>query len=208
VQYGEKNKELNQYDGGNRNEQQYESDAIDYDYHEMFKTIFSNLEPYWTEYNTFYIWSGGLHLHEIRLAMQDSPNIIWGDYLTWIKNQHVFSRKDYQPQHEFCIYGWYNKHRFYPETSRPTILNYNKPLSNDIHPAMKPIALIKQTIEDGTKEGDNILDLFTGSGTALIAAEQSNRNFYGIELDPHYCDVIIKRWEDYTNQKATKITYE
>lgn len=205
VRYGDKNAELNSYDGGNRLEEQYDNDELDYDYHDMFKTIFTNLEQYWADYNTFYIWSGGLHLHEIREAMKDSPNIQWGDYLVWIKNKFSFVKKDYQAQSEFCIYGWYKRHRFYPESARTTVLNYNKPTSNDLHPAMKPIALIKQTIEDGTQPNDNILDLFTGSGTTLIAAEQTNRNFYGIELDPHYCDVIIKRWEQYTGKKAIKL---
>lgn len=205
VQYGQKNEFLNNYDKGNRIQAQYENDELDYDYHQMFTTIFKNLEEYWAEYNTFYIWSTGSHLHQIRQAMEEANEIKWGHYLVWIKNNHVLGQKDYYAQHEFCIYGWHDKHHFYPETARTTVLNYNKPLANDLHPTMKPIELIKQTIEDGTQPNDNILDLFTGSGTALIAAEQTNRNFYGIELDPHYCDVIISRWEKYTGKKAEKI---
>ena len=204
VDYGKKNEFLNNYDKGNRIQEEFENDELEQDTYTLFKTIFTNLEPHWAEYNTIYIWSLGLHLHEIRTAMLSS-DIKWGDYLIWIKNQHVLSHKDYYAQHEFCIYGWHNKHKFYPDTARTTVLNYDKPIRNDVHPTMKPIDLVKQTIEDGTQKGDNVLDLFTGSGTALLACEQSERTFFGIELDPHYVDVIIKRWEDFTSMQAVKL---
>lgn len=70
---------------------------------------------------------------------------------------------------------------------------------------MKPVALVANAIQDSTKEGDVILDVFGGSGTSLIASEQTNRRCLMMELDPHYCDVIISRWEQLTGKKATKI---
>lgn len=208
VRLGDTNAERNQYDGFDRQEIQYQCDETDYNYYDMFKTIFTNLVRYWSEHNTFYIWSGDQHLHEIRQAIEDSPDIKYHQQLIWVKtgsHGYAFTRKDYQPQHEYAIYGWYKTHKFYPDSSRSTLLKYDRLIKNDLHPAMKPIELIKQTIEDGSQPGDNILDLFTGSGTTLISAEQTNRNFYGVELDPHFCDVIISRWEKYTGKKAVKL---
>lgn len=74
-----------------------------------------------------------------------------------------------------------------------------------IHPTQKPVRLLSEILRDTTKEGDSVLDLFGGSGTTLIAAEQLNRKCYMMELDPHYCDVIIARWEKMTGKKAIKI---
>ena len=84
-------------------------------------------------------------------------------------------------------------------------MEYNKPTANKLHPTQKPVELISHTISDGTKKGDNILDVFLGSGTSLIACEQTGRICYGMELDPVYIDVIITRWENYTGKKAKKV---
>lgn len=181
----------------------YSNDEVDTDYHAMFCEIFKNIKPYWAEQNTFYIWSLGQHLHNIRMAINDS-SLVWSDYLIWLKNNHVLGRKDYNAQHEFCIYGWYGKHKFYGPF-RTTILQYDKPLVNRLHPTMKPIELIRQTVTDGTKAGDLVLDMFAGAGSSLIACEQTGRTWRGIELDPHYCDIIVQRWQDYTGQKAEKV---
>lgn len=83
-----------------------------------------------------------------------------------------------------------------------TVINENKPTINDMHPTMKPIKLIGRLIKNSSKINEKILDLFGGSGSTLIAAEQTNRTCYTMELDPKYCDVIVKRWETLTNQKA------
>ena len=83
-----------------------------------------------------------------------------------------------------------------------TVINENKPTVNDIHPTMKPIKLIGRQIKNSSRIDEIILDLFGGSGSTLIAAEQSKRICYMMELDPKYCDVIVKRWETLTNKKA------
>ena len=79
---------------------------------------------------------------------------------------------------------------------------YDKPRKCDLHPTMKPVALVANALLDGTKEGDTVLDIFGGSGTTMIAAEQTERKCLMMELDPHYCGVIIKRWENLTGRKA------
>ena len=171
------------------------------DNRKLLNAVFSQLQERWAEYNTFYCWSLGFRLHELRLAMQDS-GLTWGDYLVWVKNIPVLGRKDYHAMHEFCIYGWYKKHKFHSNIPRSTVLNYQKPHLNDMHPTTKPLSLIRQTITDGTQAGEIVLDPFAGSGSALIASEQTDRRCYAMEIDPHYCDVILARWEKYTGKQA------
>ena len=198
VMYGEKNAYLNALDGGKRIEKQYENDELDFDYNKMFKIIFENIP--WADYNTIYIWSGGQKLIELRQTM-DECKIKFSQYLIWLKNNHVLTRQDYSSKNEFCLYGWKGRHKFY-SGFRTNILEYDKPMANKLHPTQKPPELIAQTILDGSTKDDVVLDLFLGSGTTLIAAEQAGRACYGMEIDPAYIDVIIKRWENFTGGKA------
>ena len=80
---------------------------------------------------------------------------------------------------------------------------FNKPRTNDLHPTMKPVELVQRAIENSSKTRDIILDLFGGSGTTMIAAEKANRSAVLVELDPLYCDVIVRRWQEFTGRKAT-----
>ena len=128
--------------------------------------------------------------------------------LIWEKNSATFSlgRLDYDYQHEPILYAWAKKHKNYRKGEfRTTIWKYDKPRKCDLHPTMKPVELVANCMKDGTVEGDSVLDVFGGSGTTLIAADQLNRNAFVMELDPHYCDVIIARWEKLTGEKAVKI---
>lgn len=124
--------------------------------------------------------------------------------LIWVKNTFVMGRQDYQWRHEPILYGWKEgaSHYFINDRTQSTILEFDKPTRNAEHPTMKPIDLLVKLIKNSSKENDLVLDLFGGSGSTLIAAEQTNRICYMMELDPKYCDVIIKRWETLTNQKA------
>lgn len=87
-----------------------------------------------------------------------------------------------------------------------SVWDINKPLKNDLHPTMKPIELVANCILDATQEGDSIIDVFGGSGTTLIAAEQTGRKCFMMEIDPHYCDVIMARWEKLSGNTAVKIS--
>ena len=89
-----------------------------------------------------------------------------------------------------------------------SVIYENKPTRNDIHPTMKPIALVGKFIINSSKSGWNVLDLFGGSGSTLMAAEQLGRTAFIMELDERFCDVIVKRWEDYTGQQAVRIPAE
>lgn len=128
--------------------------------------------------------------------------------LIWEKNSATFSlgRLDYDYQHEPIFYTWTKKHHNYRKGQyRTTIWKYDKPRKCDLHPTMKPVELVANCLNDATKAGDIALDVFGGSGTTMIACEQLGRHARLIELDPHYCDVIIARWEKFTGMKAEKI---
>lgn len=124
--------------------------------------------------------------------------------LVWVKNTFVMGRQDYQWRHEPILYGWKEGagHYFIDDRKQSTVLEFDKPTRNAEHPTMKPIDLLVYLIKNSSKENQLILDLFGGSGSTLIAAEQTKRVCYTMELDPKYCDVIIKRWESLTGEKA------
>lgn len=203
VDYGSKNEFLNKYDEGKRNQTLILNDAID-DYKCFFTKVLQNIKQFLNDYNTVYIFMSGVELHNLRISI-DETGYKFSQYLIWLKNNHVLSRLDYQPKTEYCLYGWYNHHKFYGEFNTD-VLEFPRPQKSKLHPTMKPIQLISKLIQNSTKEKMNILDVFGGSGTTLIACEQLNRNCYMIELSPEYCQTIIKRWEEYTGQKAEKIT--
>lgn len=203
VDYGNKNEFLNKYDEGNRNQTPILNDAID-DYKRFFTKVLQNIKQFLNDYNTVYIFMSGVELHNLRISI-DETGYKFSQYLIWLKNNHVLSRLDYQPKTEYCLYGWYNHHKFYGEFNTD-VLEFPRPQKSKLHPTMKPIQLISKLIQNSTKEKMNILDVFGGSGTTLIACEQLNRNCYMIELSPEYCQTIINRWEEYTGQKAEKIT--
>ena len=124
------------------------------------------------------------------------------------KNTATFSleRLDYDYKHEPIFYTWTKgHHNFRGGEYRTTIWNYDKPRKCDLHPTMKPVELVMNAINDGTKEGMTVLDGFGGSGTTLIACEKTGRKCRMMELDPKYIDVIIERWENMTGKKAVLV---
>jgi len=124
--------------------------------------------------------------------------------LVWNKNSLVMGRQDYHWKHEPCLYGWTEgaAHYWSSDRKQTTILEFDKPRRNKEHPTMKPVDLFEYQMANSTKQGDIVLDSFGGSGTTLIAAERIHRKARLMELDPAYCDVIVKRWEDFTGKKA------
>lgn len=153
----------------------------------------------------FYIWHADSEGFNFRGACRD---VGWKvrECLIWSKNTFVLGRQDYQWQHEPCLYGWKDgaAHNWYSDRSQTTILEFDRPNRNAEHPTMKPVGLFQYLIGNSTKRGDIVLDSFGGSGTTLIACEQSGRSARIIELDPCYCDVIIERWQNLTGQRAVR----
>ena len=155
---------------------------------------------------SFYIWHAEFEKYNFVGACNDVDWTI-RQTLIWNKNQFTLGRQDYQWKHEPCLYGWKPgaSHSWYGGYSETTVLDFNKPNKNIEHPTMKPIELFAYLIKNSTKQGDNVLDNFGGSGTTIMACEQLNRRAFVIELDPKYVDVIINRWEEYTGEKAVKL---
>lgn len=116
--------------------------------------------------------------------------------LVWVKNSLVLGRQDYHWRHEPILYGWKEggSHYFIDDRTQDTVWEYNKPKANDLHPTMKPLELVGRAIKNSSRKGDVVLDLFGGSGSTLIAAEQIQRSAYLMEIDERYVDVIVKRY--------------
>ena len=154
----------------------------------------------------FYIWHADSEGYNFRYACHE---VGWKvrECLIWQKNTMVMGRQDYQWKHEPCLYGWKEgaSHNWYSDRKQTTLLAFDRPTRNAEHPTMKPIPLFAYQMCNSTKPGDLVLDSFGGSGTTLIAAEQMRRRSRLMELDPHYCDVIIARWEKFTGLKAERI---
>jgi DNA modification methylase len=112
--------------------------------------------------------------------------------ITWNKGNHTLSNSDYYSKCEHIFYGWINEHNFYGETDFD-IWEIPRTQKNDLHPTMKPIPLCEKAINNSSKVNDLVLDLFLGSGSTMVASHQLKRKCYGMELDPKYCDVIVKR---------------
>lgn len=123
--------------------------------------------------------------------------------LVWVKNNMTMGT-EYRGMHEPCLYGWKGDapHCWNNDNSQTTVLNFKRPSVNDLHPTMKPVDMLEYLIKNSTNRDDIVLDSFSGSGSTLVACERTGRIARCMELDPKYCDVIIKRWQDYTGQKA------
>ena len=151
----------------------------------------------------FYIWHADSEGYNFRGACHD---INWKvrQCLIWNKNAQVMGRQDYHWKHEPCLYGWKEgaSHLWASDRKQTTVLDFDRPNRNGEHPTMKPVALFDYQIKNNTKGSDIVLDSFGGSGTTLIACEQNKRIARIMELDPHYCDVIIQRWENLTGKQA------
>ena len=131
----------------------------------------------------------------------------WGSFIIWVKDSMVLSTKDYHSKHEIILYGWKNKvpGRLRVEDRTQTdVWEIPRPKRSDMHPTMKPIELIEKAISNSSKSRMSVLDLFLGSGSTLIACEKTNRRCYGMEIDEHYCSVILQRWSDYTNKEPIR----
>ena len=172
------------------------------DFRQFLTDAFAAAQVFMKSGAAFYIWHADSERYNFQGACSD---IGWTvrECLVWVKNYMVLGRQDYQHQHEPCLYGW-NKgtHSWYSDRKQTTVLNFDKPTRNGEHPTMKPVALFDYLIKNSSKSGDIVFDSFGGSGTTIIACEQNNRIGYCMELDPRYVDVIVKRWENLTGEKA------
>ena len=183
------------------------NDNMDNDkFYNFLLDAFSNMEKVMADDASIYVFHADTEGLNFRKAFNDAGFYLSGCCI-WKKPSLVLGRSPYQWQHEPCLYGWKKKgnHQWYSGRKETTIWEFEKPKKNADHPTMKPIALLAYPISNSSMSNTLILDPFGGSGSTLIACEQTDRSCYTIELDEKFCDVIVKRWEDYTGQSAVRI---
>lgn len=208
VSYADKNRFLNAISPANRIQEPIKNDhgSLE-DMSVLWKTVFTNAFYASKDGACYYICSPqGGELMMMMMMINESGWLL-KHCLIWVKNNHVLGRSDYNYKHEPILYGWKEGagHSYYGGASKTSVWEFDKPHKSELHPTMKPILLFSECINNATKTGEIVLDLFLGSGTTLIACEQLNRTCYGMELDPHYCDVILTRWEKFTGKTAKRL---
>lgn len=177
---------------------------------EVLSAAFSNMETVLNEKSCYYVCSPqGGELGLMMMMMMQEANLICRHMIIWVKNAPVFSmnRLDYDYKHEPILFGW-SKNRTHHKLMEGDFKNsvWDVPREpNKLHPTMKPVTLPENAIRNSCPHNGSVIDLFCGSGSTLIACEKTNRKCFGMELDPHYCDVIVARWEKYTGKKAELI---
>jgi len=148
---------------------------------------------YLEEKNSLYIFNSDKFLTALIGGIKNQ-NINFSQLLIWIKNTPVIGRKDYLIQHELIINGWYKKHLFRKSKDKSVIF-CPKPNRSPLHPTMKPISILRRLILNSSNIGEYIYDPFAGSGSIMVASEQTKRKCLMVEIDPHYCNTIINRFE-------------
>ena len=195
------------YEGKAKNHLKIQNDSMsDDDFKNFLRSAFFAADTVMNPGAAYYVFYAGRKELELFPACKE---IGWPikQVLIWNKSSMILGRQDYQWKHEPCIYGWKEgaSHYFINDRTLTTVIDEKRPAKNLLHPTMKPIELISQFIKNSSREHDNVLDSFGGSGSTLIACEQLKRNCYMCELDPRYVDVIIDRWENLTGEKAKLI---
>jgi len=193
------------YEGATKEKLTIQNDNMgDDQFRQFLRDAFVTADTVMKKGAVFYIWHADSEGYNFRGACNDAG---WKvrQCLIWKKSSMVMGRQDYHWKHEPCLYGWKEGagHLWATDRKQTTILEFDKPHRNGEHPTMKPVGLFEYQMLNNTKGGDIVLDLFGGSGTTMLAAEKHGRHSYLMELDPKYCDVIIKRWQDYTGKIAT-----
>lgn len=175
-------------------------------FQDFLTSAFENAAENMKAGGVFYIWHADSEGLNFRVACKKAGFQV-RQCLIWNKNAMVMGRQDYQWKHEPCLYGWKDgaSHLWASDRKQTTVLEFEKPQKNNLHPTMKPIKLFDYQIKNNTKGDDIVLDLFGGSGTTIMAAEQNGRRGFVMEYDPKFVDVIVDRWEQFTGMKAKKI---
>lgn len=196
------------------------------DFRKFLASAFSNAAGVMKGGAAFYIWHADSEGYNFRGACLDSDMPI-RQCLIWVKDRFVLGRQDFQWMHEPCLYGekpvdgtttpeddpehnmvalygWTDGggHYFFKNRKQTTVLHFERPTASKQHPTMKPVKLFDYHMQCSTRPGENVLDLFAGSGTTIMAAEQNSRVAFCMEIDPRFVDVIIDRWEKFTGKKA------
>lgn len=202
------------YEGKTKDKLTIKNDKMnDGNFKQFLTDVYKNADLVMNPGAVFYIWHADSEGYNFRAAASE---ILWKirPCLIWNKNSLVMGRQDYHWKHEPCLYGWKEgaAHYWGNDRSQTTVIDFDRPSRSEFHPTMKPVGLMEYQIKNSSKPKTIVLDLFGGSGTTLIACQKNNRISYNMELDQKYCDVIIKRWQEFTGKHAvlesTQQTFE
>lgn len=184
-------------------------DMSDADFYQFLFNMFVNIEQSMEEDASIYVFHADTEGLNFRKAFKDAGFYLSG-CCVWKKNALVLGRSPYQWQHEPVLYGWKQKgkHQWFSDRKQTTIWEYDRPKSSKEHPTMKPVQLMAYPIQNSSMRGTLVLDPFLGSGSTLIAAEQTGRVCYGIELDEKFVDVIVKRYMEATEKTDVQLIRE
>jgi DNA modification methylase len=189
---------------------QFENEELQEFLEKCFKNISNNAK----DHAAWYVWHAMMTQGFFAAAAAAAAALILNRQIIWVKPCLILAFGHYHWRHELCFYGWKKGFmpKFYGEKNETTVWEIDFdgkgriPSAEREHPTQKPVALGIRAIKNSTKKGEVVLDGFLGSGSTIIACEKTNRICYGLEIDPHYCDVIVGRWERFTGQKATRET--
>lgn len=195
------------YEGKTKDRMKIANDNMDDgEFLDFLRSAFSSAATVLKPGGAYYIWHASTEAANFLKAANEALGDV-RSVLVWVKNAAVLSRSDYHWRHEPCLYGWKPGagHYFIDKHDETTVIEEKKPMRNGDHPTMKPIPLFGRQIANSTRRGETVLDIFGGSGTTVIACEQIGRKARVVELNPHYCDVIITRWEQLTGREAVRL---
>lgn len=179
-------------------------DIVDEDDYQVFTEAWLEaIKPYLAPKNSVYIFNSDKMLIPTIQALRATGGK-FAQLLIWAKTQAVIGRLDYLPQHELLIYGWYGTHKFHKSKDK-SILVYPRPNKSKLHPTMKPVGLLRRLILNSTKVGEIVFDGFVGSGSSVLACEQTKRRCLAVEVDLEYCRTTIDRWQRLTGQVAFEL---
>lgn len=175
----------------------------DQEYRAFTRDWIEAIRPHLERKNSFHIFNSDKMVFALRDGMLDA-GLKFGQLLIWVKTHAVIGRMDYAPQHELIAYGWHGTHEFLKSKDK-SVLVCPKPQKSAMHPSTKPIDLVRRLVLNSTRIGDTVFDGFLGSGTTLLACEQTKRICVGVEMDIEYCQTTLDRFEKLAGIKPEKI---
>jgi DNA modification methylase len=176
------------------------------DFERLLQAWFGNIARVLLPGRSFYIWGGYANCANYPPVLK-VMKLYFSQAIIWVKEHPVLTRKDFLGNHEWCFYGWKEGagHHFFGPKNAVDVWSVKKVNpQNMVHLTEKPVELAARAIQYSSRPGENVLDLFGGSGSTLIAAEQTKRRAFLMELEPLYCDVIVERWQHFTGREATR----
>jgi DNA modification methylase len=193
------------YEGYTKEKLTIRNDSMsDQEFNEFLASVFKNYCAAAKNGASFYVCHSAMKQREFQDAME-AAGLLVRCQIVWVKNTFAWGFSRYKWRHEpiFYCYKEGKKDPWYDDKSQSTVWEEKKHAANRLHPTMKPVELIERALGNSSKSGDAVLDLFGGSGSTLIACEKTGRNARLMELDPQYCNVIVRRWQEFTGKQAT-----